>query len=157
MIQGFEEISRQDFEALKNGISWITILISGADGKIDTDETEWAEKITQIRGYSLPGELHHFYQEVGNDFSGKLDKLIAELPNDSESRTKILSESLAELNDVFPKLENDLAVDLYNSYLSFAKHVAKSSGGFLGMMSISAAEESLIGLPMLNKIELIEE
>ena len=68
-----------------------------------------------------------------------------------------LSSKLASLNPILAKLENDIAVDLYESYLSFAVHVAKSSGGFLGMMSISAEEKELIGLTMLNKIERIQQ
>jgi len=157
MIQGFEDITEEQFNTLKNGISWITILIAGADGKIDENETEWAKKITEIRSYSLPGELVHFYEAVGKDFSERLEALIEELPDNRDERTRILSERIAGINAILPKLENDLAVDLYNSYKSFAKHVAKSSGGFLGMMSISSAEEALMDLPMLDKVEPVRE
>lgn len=157
MVEGFEGLSEQEFEALKNGISWITVLIAGADGVIDSEEQEWAEKVTMIRAYSLPNELKNFYAEVGEDFAEKLDETINEVNGDISEIQASLSSKLASLNPILAKLENDIAVDLYESYLSFAVHVAKSSGGFLGMMSISAEEKELIGLTMLNKIERIQQ
>ena len=157
MIEGFEGISEQEFEALKSGISWITILIAGSDGEIDSDEQEWAKKLTRIRSYSLPNELKDFYAEVGTDFSERLDKYRSEVPADQEARKNLLSDKLASLNPILAKLDNDVATDLYESYISFAKHVAKSSGGFLGMMSISPAEKKLLGLDMLHKIERIQQ
>jgi hypothetical protein len=157
MIEGFEALSTDEFEALKSGVSWITILIAGADGKIDMHEKEWAEKITKIRSYSLEGEMNNFYTQVGLDFSNRLNALIEELPDDTEARKSILTERLSSLNSIMLKLDNAVGADLYDSFLSFAKHVAKSSGGFLGMMSISSAEKALVGLDMLNKIEYIPE
>ncbi len=152
MIQGFEDLNEQQFETLKNGISLITVLIAGADGEIDESETSWAKKVTEIRSYSLPNDLVHFYKEVGKDFSEKLHDLITRLPRDKEIRNEILQGKIAEINDVLLLLDNHLAVELYNSYKSFAMHVAKSSGGFLGMMSISAEEEELVSLPTLKEI-----
>lgn len=153
MIQGFEDLNQEQFETLKNGISWITILIAGADGEIDENETKWAKKIADIRSYTLPSDLVHFYKEVGKDFSEKLTQLIDELPDNTEERTAILASRIATINDVLAKLDNDTAYRMYESYKSFAKHVAKSSGGFFGMMSISKEEEKLIGLDMLHVIE----
>lgn len=152
MIQGFEEINDEQFETLKNGISWITILIAGADGEIDSNETKWAKKIAEIRSYTLPTDLIHFYQEVGKDFSERIDALVEELPEDKDSRTQILTERLSTINDVLPKLNSAMAVELYESYLSFARHVAKSSGGFFGIGSISKEEEKLMGLSMINEV-----
>ncbi len=157
MIEGFEKLSSEQFETLKKAISWITILIAGADGKIDNTEKEWAEKITEIRSYSLKGDLIHFYQEVGKDFHDSLDNLISELPENKDQRRTILTERIATINSIMPSLDSDIAVELYESYKSFAKHVAKSSGGFLGMMSITKEERALIDLPMLNEVYYEEE
>lgn len=157
MIEGFDSLDKKEFETLKSSISLITILIAGADGKIDKEEKKWAEKITEIRAYTLPSDLVHFYKEVGEDFHEKLEELIEELPDDTKSRNKIISEKLAAVNPILQKLDNELAVEVYRSLKSFAKHVAKSSGGFLGMMSISKEEKAWIDLPMINEIDYDSE
>ena len=157
MIQGFETLSENQFETTKHAIAWITALIAGADGKIDNKETAWAEKLTKIRSYDQPNVLTPFYEEVGKDFTEQLDATIAHLPESQEERNQFLSNKLAQLNDIFTRLDNEVAYTLYQSYRSFAQHVAKASGGFLGMMSIDKDEAALIGLPMIEEIHYIHD
>ncbi len=157
MIAGFSGISDNQFETLKEAIAWITALIAGADGAIDTKETEWAKKLADIRSYANPNDLTPFYEEVGKDFSVQLDKLIEHLPESKEARMSLLERKIAQLNDILPLLPNATGAALYASYVSFANHVAKASGGFLGFFSVSSEESKLIELPMLDKIELEEE
>jgi len=156
MIQGFENISENQFDVLKNAISWITVLIAGADGKIDKEETDWAVKLTKIRSYANPNSLTPFYEEVGKDFTKKLKDLLAAVPQDTQKRNELLQRKLAEINEILPKLDNKIAYALYQSYTSFAEHVAKESGGFMGFFSISKEETNWIGLPMIDPIELEE-
>ena len=152
MTSFFEQLSKEDQDKLIEAIPLITILIAGAEGKINTQETSWATKLTEIRSYAHYHKLHTFYQHVGLHFQEKLDKLIASLPDDPGIRTRILSDNLAELNDVLRRLPVEDGAMMYKSFTSFAKHVAKSSGGFLGFGSISNAEKKLIDLPMLTPI-----
>ena len=152
MISFFEQLSKEDQEKLIDAIPMITILIAGSEGKIDTQETSWATKLTEIRSYAHYHKLHTFYQNVGLHFQEKLDKLILSLPEDVGIRTRILSDKLAELNDLLKRLRVEDGAMMYRSFTSFAKHVAKSSGGFLGFGSITNAEKKLIGLPMLTPI-----
>ena len=157
MVQGFEDLTDQQLETLKKGVSWIAVLIAGSDGKIDQDEKEWAQKITEIRSYSLSGDLNNFYQEVGKNLSEELDSLIEELPDDSETRNKILIDRLKTINPILKSWKDELAEELYKSYKSFAKHVAKSSGGFLGIMRVSPEERKFVELPMLDKVVFSDE
>ena len=53
MIEGFSNINELQFEVTKDAIGWITVLIAGADGNIDKEETAWAEKLTKIRSYAV--------------------------------------------------------------------------------------------------------
>lgn len=157
MVQGFESLTEQQFAILKDAIAQITVLIAGADGEIDQKETEWATKLTHIRSYNNPLNLNLFYEAVGQDFSEKLTSLIENAPANVEERTKMLSSKLSEVNEVLSCLENNLAAELYVSFKTFAKHVAKASGGFLGMLSVSKEEANLIHLDMINPIEIDEE
>ena len=152
MIKLFENVSESEFETLKNAISWITILIAGADDKIDKEETDWASKLTKIRAYGNPDILNEFYDEVGQDFESYLNDQISTLPSDVTQRNTILSERISMINAILPKLENNLGFHLYKSYTSFASHVAKASGGFLRFFSVSSDESKWVDLPMLNEV-----
>jgi len=143
-------------DKLKKSISLITVLIAGADGNIEKEELTWAKKIAGVREYGPPTKLHSFYQDVGVDYEENVNALIDTLPADVAERTKVISDRLAELNPILAKLDNDIASAYYKSFITFAEHVAKATGGILGFFSVSSEEKSLITLPMIDVIEYDE-
>jgi len=156
MIEGFGKLSDSQIQITKDAIAWITVLIAGADGSIEDEETKWAAKVTKIRGYSNPNELTPFYNAVGVEYQAKLNSLLAHIPEDKQARKELLSRKLEQLNDILPLLDNNLGHHLLSSYRSFAKHVAKASGGFLGFFSISSEESKLLDLPMLQEVPWVD-
>ena len=112
MTKGFEALNEQEFGILKNAIAWITLLIAGADGKIEEDETAWAKKITDIRSYNSPSFLNDFYEAVGKDFSETLDSLMSSLPKDTNESTAMLSKKLEQVNAILPKVDDTIAFEL---------------------------------------------
>jgi len=156
MIPQFEGLSEGQVELLYDAIPLITVYIAGADGKIDQEEKEWAEKVTKIRSYAYHESLQEFYTNLGAVYAGRLDHYISSLPSDVEKRTIAIGEKLSQLNSVLAKLDVNFAARYYKGLVTFAEHVAKASGGFLGFGSISRAEDKLIGLDMINAIELEE-
>lgn len=157
MTYQFQGLTVEETQALVDAVPLVTVLIAGADGNIDSEEKEWAAKMTEIRSYAHPESLHGYYQEVGKQYSEKLDHYIKTFPTDVDTRTNQISATLAELNPILQKLDINLAFSLYKSLTSFAKHVAKASGGFLRFGSISSEEAKLIDLPMITPIEIEEE
>ena len=153
MRKHFENISEEEYNKLKDSISWVTLLVAGADGEIDVKEEEWASKLTTIRSYSGDKKLREFYDDVGTTFTANISSMSAELPKDVEERNAYLSEHIAGLNPILSKLDQEIGATFYDNLLSFAHHVAKASGGFLRMWSISAAEKKVIKLQMLDAIE----
>lgn len=154
MKEQFKGINETEYQQLIHSIADVTILIAGADGKIDDNETKWANKLTEIRSYKLPSALGDFYKEVGIDFQNQIDKLVVDYRNDKEGTLSIIKFRLANLNDVLVKIENKtLAYELYQSLLSFAKHVARATGGILGWGAINAKEDEVVHLDMIHKIE----
>lgn len=154
MIEQFKGISEEEFDQLKSAVSLITVLIAGADGSIDRKEKEWAEKVTNIRSYSLPDGLKDFYLEVGQDFQERLDAYIDEYAGEAEIRNRQISQELSKLNSLFPKIEDrETAIALYESFISFARHVARASGGFLSWGSINVHEKRLMSLEMIDPVE----
>ncbi|MBK8505098.1 MAG: hypothetical protein IPL46_24570 [Saprospiraceae bacterium] len=154
MIEQFKGISEEEYEDLKDAVSLITVLIAGADGTIDRKEKDWAEKVTNIRSYSLPQGLKDFYLEVGEDFQSRLDTFIDRFKGEVEARNREISLELAKLNQTFPKIQDrESAVALYESFISFARHVARASGGFLSWGTINVHEKKLMSLDMIHPVE----
>jgi len=95
---------------------------------------------------------------VGENFETDLTSLLSSLPDDVANRNKELTFKLAKVNPILSKMDNSVAFKLYESYLTFSKHVAKASGGFLRFATISKEEKSLMNLEMIKPIILeIEE
>lgn len=157
MNELFKNISSSEYAQLTDAIVWITVYVAGADNKFEPKETEWAEKLTKIRSYSYKDSLIDFYKDVGVDFSDRLQQAIEDLPKELEPRNSILTDRISAVNPILSKLDPKLGADLYSTYSSFAKHVAKSSGGFLRFFSIGSKEKEAMGLSMLDQIVYEEE
>jgi len=157
MTEHFNVLSKEEYNELREAIAYITIYIAAADGEVDQDEQEWAEKVTKIRSYNLPEDLRSYYKDVGTDFHDKLQELQDKLPAKQASRLEAIEQKLTQLNPLLAKLDVKLGAELYKSFRSFAKHVAKASGGFLGFFSIGPKEAELIELSMITPIEYEEE
>ena len=155
-INIFENLSQEQYNELKSSLPLITILIAGADGDIDAQELNWAEKLTHIRSYAQPDLLNHFYEDVEKGFHEELESLIQSMPSDIDTRQDQISKRLAGLNKIFALLPNEVAYGLYESLTSFAEHIAKASGGFLRFGSVSHEEKEWIDLPMITPIILEE-
>jgi len=148
----FQELSEAEYLKLIGAIPLITVLIAGADGEVRKNELEWAAKVTKIRGYKMTKDLAIFYKEVGLNYAEKLEECFKTFPETSSDSTRLISDRLSQLNPILAKLHPKTGAKLYRSYLSFAKHVAKASGGFLGFFTINSNEAKLIGVPMLNPV-----
>lgn len=151
-MRHFENISQEELQTLENAVSQIALLIAISDGDINDEETDWATKLVHIRTYSGSGTLHSFYEEVEANFNIKLADLMKNMPKDTEAHKTVLFEKIAQVNPVLAKLDPETAYELYKSYLTLAKSIAKSSGGILGFWSISKEEQKLIDLPMITPI-----
>ena len=157
MILQFEALNQEEIGQMYDAIPLITLLIAYADGEMDDTERSWSEKITEIRGYSSHETLLDYYEKAGEQFQEKLDSMLSSLPEDNEKRLAEISNRLSGLNTIFPKLDQVFAWRLYEGLVSYASHVAKASGGFLGWASISKAEAEVVGLDMIKPIVLAEE
>jgi hypothetical protein len=148
----FETLSQDELLHLEDAIPQIAVLIAGADGKIDEEEKAWADKLTEIRTYAGDKVLHEFYEDIHVNFPIKFNDLVKTLPTETAARQQILSDNLSNLNEILAKLDPRVAYHLYASYLSFAKSIAETSGGFLRFATISSDEKAWIHLPMITPV-----
>ena len=153
-LNNLEEEERQE---LIDAIPVITLLIAGADGKISDEELAKSKEITRIRGFAGGEHMQAFYDKVGEDYTERLERWMKVVPKDTAERTNHLSARIEKLNPILAKLDQETAYHLYKSFTSFALHVAKADGGFLGFGSINSAEAKLADLPMLTPIALPDD
>jgi len=121
-------------------------------------KTNWANKLTDIRSYSHEEELQAYYEKVGENFAQQVRMMVKDLPANQKDAVPALAATLAGMNDVLPKLPPTISGPFLKSMKTFAKHIARASGGFLKIASISKEEQALIDLPMITFIPpVIEE
>lgn len=152
MDRELRNLKPEEYSLLKDAAAYIVVLVAGADGNIDEQEIEWAEKIVHIRTYTGDERLKEFLQELDAELPAKITQLINELPKDVAKRSEIISERLEGLNPILASLSPAIGAYLYKGYVTYAHRIATSSGGFLGFMTINADEKKWIGLPMLQPI-----
>ena len=158
MLNYLDRLTTAEKDLVMNALPIVTIMIAAADGKVDISETRWATKLTDIRGYSHEELLQEYYDLVGKDFDQKVRMMVKALPADQKSAVPGLAEQLAGLNTILPQLPPKIAGIFLKSLKTFATHIARASGGFLKIASISKEEKALIDLPMITFIPpVIEE
>jgi len=155
MLNSLNNLAAEEKELVMNAPSMVTVLIAAADGKVDESETGWATKLTDMRSYSNEEELQAYYEEVSKNFAQQVRMMVKALPADQKNVVPELSAKLAGLNEVLPKLPPVLAAKFLKSLRTFANHIARASGGFLRMASISKEEKALIDLPMITYVPVV--
>ena len=157
MLNNLTSLSEDERQELYDAIPVITLLIAGADGEFSPAELMDSEKLTKIRSFSGGELMQAYYDKVGEDYHERLQRWLKVVPKDVASRTEELSARLEKLNPILAKLEPKIAAKFYHSFTSFAKHVARASGGIFGFLGVSRKESLLIDLPMITPIVVEED
>ncbi len=153
MIQEFENLNDTEKAIMYEAPALVTVLIAGADNKIDKHEVKKALSLAELKTYRSRKVLRQYYQEVFKVFEKQFLDLVMELPETAEERNPLIEEKLRRINFIFPKLDKRFAQQFYASLLDFAKNVAQASGGVLGYFTISAEENRFVGLRMIRRPE----
>ena len=128
----------------------VTIMVAGSDGDYDQQEVERGFDITQWKKINARPDLLPYYDEVRPRFQADMKQLKRDLPKDTNERYRVISEHLQKLNPILYKLDKVFAQQFYASIQELARHVAESSGGVLGYLSIGYNESKVIDLPMID-------
>jgi hypothetical protein len=149
MIREFKKLEPHEAEFMFKAPVLVCILIAGADGKIDQKEIREAISIA-AKNKRAEGVLFEYFQVVFDDFEDKLKIAIQNYPYESTQRTPIITEELAAINSLWSKLSPEFSAPFYEMLLNIAKKIASSSGGWLGINSISPQEARYLNLPMVT-------
>jgi hypothetical protein len=150
MIPEFSDLTHAEIELMHKAPIWVSILIAGADDKIDKNEVRRAIELTSKNLKASNSRLLPFYDEVGEDFEDKLRIVLQELPRKEKERSKVIIDQLAKLNDIFKRVNRDFNIHFYKSLKEIALEVAQSSGGVLGMSKVGEKEARYLSLDMIK-------
>lgn len=146
-IEAFRPLSAPEVEQLMQAPAIITLLVAGADQKVDKNEEAWASKLVNYRGITAEAELQPYYEQVSTRFEADLKALAQQVkPSDTEA----LKQKLSAITPIVAKLDQRTGKILKQSWRTLAEQVAKASGGIIGFGSVSEEERSVINLSMLN-------
>jgi len=149
MIPEFKNLNEEEVNLMLNAPILVTILIAGAEGKIEEKETDWGAKIIHFRAEDNDFVLQSYFVDVDIIFKDSMKEYLEKLPLDVNERTEKINSELIKINKILPKLDNNFASAFYNGLIGLSKQVAKSSGGIWGYGSISAEEQKLIDLDVI--------
>jgi tellurite resistance protein len=150
MIREFDKLNTAEIELLHQAPVLVSILIAGADGKIDNKEVKRAISLTEAKQKRTRSRLMEFYAEVGTDFEDKIRIMIQSLPSKVDKRTAEISKTLQQLEPILKKVNIQIAKEFYQSLREIATEIAESSGGVLGLKTIGDEEALLVSLPMIK-------
>ena len=150
MINFFKKLREDEVKLMYKGPTLVTVLIAGADDRIDNKEIKEAIEFTKLGQSKGKNLMVDFYKEIAETFEHDLKELIHTLPEDAEARNPVIVEELRRLNIILPKLDRQFAIQYYESMQEIASAVAKASGGILGYMSVGFEEARYVDLNFIR-------
>jgi len=150
MINYLNPLDTEEKNLLEKAPVLVTILIAGADNKIDKSEIKEALRISKYKPIKARNLLQGYYSSISENFEFNLIEEIASLPREARKRNPIIVGELEKLNKILPKLDRKFAIQFYESIKDIAKRIAKASGGVLGYISVDYEESKLMELRMIK-------
>jgi hypothetical protein len=150
MIEEFKHLDESEQDLLFMVPVWVSILIAGADNNVDKKELKSASQLAQTKIEEGSDITKAYFAEVAATFENNMKGYMALLPKLKEERSKVIISKLEALNDIFPKLDREFAIELYRCLKEFALNVAQASGGVFGLFSISDEEGKFLNLNMIK-------
>lgn len=153
MIEGLEALTREEEAFLLDVPVLITILVGDADSNLDEKEKEWAQKTAKFRAIAGDPRVLDYYRHVEKNFDQRLKEMFRHYEGVTLNAKEVIgkvSRDLEKTNDILGKINKKVAQALYDSFLSFAVHVARASGGLFNFGSISPEEREVLDLKMIK-------
>ncbi|MEJ7645838.1 MAG: hypothetical protein WKF87_14685 [Chryseolinea sp.] len=147
MFKDFDKLNNTEIEIMLKAPVLVCILIAGADGTIDKKEIREAIAHTQKKSKEA---LANYLGEISQDFEDKLKIMIRSYPAESSQRNPILMEELSQLNAIWKKMDRKFSIMVYQMLKELAEKIASSSGGILGMNTITEDEARYVQLTMIS-------
>lgn len=151
MIPELSRLKDHEIELLYKAPVLVCILIAGADGTIDKKEIKEAIRFAEKKINRSSSAMEALYQEIFNDFEDKLRVVLQSYPYESTQRNPLLIGELAEISQLWPRMDKVFAAEFLRTLKDIATSVAESSGGLLGYKSVGSEEAKWVNLPMIQE------
>lgn len=152
-MERLHALTEEEKQLVLDAPALITLLIGGADGKLDNNEVERANRAITFRSIKGDPLLFDYFDAVEVNFHTRLQEVLQQYSGDTQTRVQALSDELSKLTPILAKLEKIYAQALLKTWKNMAQAIASSSGGVLGYFGISTAEKHLIDLHMITVVE----
>lgn len=150
MTSDFPTLRDDEIEIVNNAPAMVSVLIAGADNKIDDDEITSAISFCANQKNEGPNSLHNYFTHISEEFEELLKSYVEHLPKDLHAQQHTTIAYLRQLNTILPKIDQDLAIDFHAFLLDLAKAVANASGGVMGFKKVSKEEAAFLDLGMID-------
>ncbi|HZX73751.1 MAG TPA: hypothetical protein VFE57_04975 [Cyclobacteriaceae bacterium] len=150
MIPEFDRLSNPEIELMLKAPFLVCVLIAGADDNIDKKEIKKAIQLAEMKKGKTTSRIIELYKTVAEDFEDKFMVVMQSLPSTAAKRNPIITEELAKLNEILPRLDKSFAPNYYQCLKNIALRIAQSSGGILGLNKMADEEAELVGLSMIK-------
>ncbi len=146
-LKSLSEVQR---ERLLDVPVYITLYVGVADGTLDREEIEWSEHIAEFRAQQEDDLLGRYWSDVDRRFRRRFFQIRSELgvvPDKEVSPMVVMQQIEAWFRGIpsaYPSLPEGWVVELYESWRTYARQVARASGGILGFGAVSGKEERAI-------------
>jgi len=147
MLKEFDKLDNNEIELMLKAPVLVCILIAGADGTIDKKEIREAIAHTQKKSKEA---LADYLREISQDFEDKLKIMIQSYPPEYAQRNPIIIDELSRLNAVWKKMDRRFSIMVYQMLKELAGKIAASSGGILGMNTVTDEEAKYLQLSMIT-------
>lgn len=152
-IDGFKELTKEEFSLLVDAPALITVLIAGADGEVDQAERRRSEDTMRMLTRDKSGVLRQYYALVTEIFWAKMNGFLTEFPDNPSTRNQLIAARLQLINPVLAKLNLETAYDLFQGFKALAEATAHSSGENTHKRGVGSEEAVWVELPMLDEIK----
>ena len=149
-MKDLEILNEEELAVIYNAPVWVTLLIAGADSRIEKKEIKEAISITKLKMSRARKDLIDYYQHVNKNFENNLIGHLSLLPTDTKAQEGILIDNLKKLNPILDKINPSFAVQFYESLKDLAVKIANASGGVMGLLAVGYEESKVVGLKMIN-------
>ena len=150
MLYQLRKLSAQEQTIMLQAPIWVSLLIACADMEINEDEIKKAKEFIRLKTFTEESDVRNLYRELNEDIDHAIEVESHAMPFDGQERITYLSDKLAQLNKILPKLELRYAIQFHRTLKELALSVAQSEGGLLGIGTVSHKEEEFISLPMIE-------
>ncbi|MDI9357017.1 MAG: hypothetical protein QM536_08360 [Chitinophagaceae bacterium] len=178
LFEGYLTEEEEEY-LIKTPCVYVPLLLAGADGIIDRDEEKkiigmgafYKSKINTStllgryyeRVYHIPynkycREVMHLFLRrnfISTHFEQNQKSTVQSFKKweikSLQQKNKVLCiGELLRMNEIYPKLGKEFSYSLFQDFLEVAEIIAKSSGGFLGVGTISKEERDFLSLDFIN-------